>query len=64
MLAKLLTVDQVAELAQISACTVRRDIRAGRLAVVRVRCRLRIRPEDLARWLRPTPAPARRETQQ
>jgi excisionase family DNA binding protein len=44
---RLLTVDQVAEFAQVNSRTVRRLIKKGRLRVVRLGRSVRIHPEDL-----------------
>lgn len=47
----LLTVERAAFLSAVSEATIRRAIRDGRLACVRVRRAVRIRPEDLETFL-------------
>ena len=47
----LLTVDQVAQLVQISPFTLRTAVRNGHLRVVRIGKQIRIRPADLHAWV-------------
>ena len=48
----LLTIHEAAERLRVSPRTVDREILAGKLAVVRVRSRVRIREEELQRYVR------------
>lgn len=48
----LLTIHEAAERLRVSPRTVEREILAGKLAVVRVRSRVRIREEELQRYVR------------
>lgn len=50
----LLTVERAAFLSAVSEATIRRAIRDGRLACVRVGRSVRIRPEDLEAFLAPS----------
>ena len=47
----LLTIEQVAERLQVSTQTVRRLIKDGKLKAVRVGIQIRVREEDLQRFL-------------
>ena len=48
---QLLTLQQVADRLQVSMSTVRRLVAAGRLKAVRIGRNLRVRPEDLSKYI-------------
>jgi excisionase family DNA binding protein len=48
---RLLTIEEAAGVLNVSPKTIRRRIRAGEMAVIRDGRIIRIRPEDLARYL-------------
>ena len=48
---QLLTLQQVADRLQVSTSTVRRLVAAGRLKAVRIGRNLRVRPEDLSKYI-------------
>jgi excisionase family DNA binding protein len=47
----LLLVSEAAQVARVSTSTITREIADGRLAATRIRSCLRIRSDELARWL-------------
>jgi excisionase family DNA binding protein len=47
----MLSVDQVADVVQLSAEAVRCAIRSGELPASKIRRRLRVKPSDLAAWI-------------
>ena len=49
---QLLTLQQVADRLQVSMSTVRRLVAAGRLKTVRIGRNLRVRPDDLAAYIK------------
>ncbi len=49
---QLLTLQQVADRLQVSMSTVRRLVAAGKLKTVRIGRNLRVRPEDLAAYIK------------
>lgn len=48
---QLLTLQQVADRLQVSMSTVRRLVAAGKLKAVRIGRNLRVRPEDLSKYI-------------
>jgi excisionase family DNA binding protein len=57
---ELLTVGEVADLCNLHEITIRRHISQGRLAVVRMGRRVRVRREDFEAYIEPQLAPLRR----
>jgi excisionase family DNA binding protein len=49
--AALLTVEEVADLLQVSSTTIRRLVRHGDIRVVRIRRSVRVRPSELERFV-------------